>query len=85
MPTFETDEHGNVILKPVTGYTTSPVAGVAVALAILYVETPEELERDDSKQIQFVLTPQQALAIAEALTRQAKRLMEALPPSATRQ
>jgi hypothetical protein len=79
--TIETDGKGHVITKPVTGYTLAPVAGIAVLLAIRYVESPEELESGTSKQIQFVLTPPQCLEIAGAMTRQAERLRgERLPP-----
>jgi hypothetical protein len=72
---FETDSTGNVITKPVTGYAVVPVAGIAVLLCIQYAETPEELESGDSKQIQLVLMPQQALEIAEAVTKRAKILL----------
>ena len=41
---FETDSQGNVILKPVTGWTTAPVAGVAILLAIEYVSTRQNLQ-----------------------------------------
>jgi hypothetical protein len=78
---LETDEKGNVMLKPVTGWTTGPVAQIAVLLAIEYVETPEELETGGRKSIQFVLTPPQCLELAEVLARQAKRLLgDSLPP-----
>lgn len=78
---FETDQQGNVITKPVTGYTTAPVAGIAVLLAVQYVESQAELETGHSKQIQFVLTPQQSLEIADSLRRQAERILgETLPP-----
>jgi hypothetical protein len=66
-PPLETDGMGNVITKPVTGWSTVPVAGIAVLLAVRYVDTPEELERGDSKSIQLVLKPQQCLELAEAL------------------
>jgi len=81
MKPLETDSEGNVILKPVTGWRTAPVAGTAVFLAVEYVSTPAELAARDTTTIQFVLTPQQCLELAETLTRQARRqLGESLPP-----
>jgi hypothetical protein len=77
---FELDENGNVVLKPVTGWTTAPVAEVAVLLQIQYEDGPEDIGTD-GKRIQFVLKPQACLEIAESLTKQARRLLDAkLPP-----
>ena len=73
---FETDKNGNIITKPVTGYTIGPVAGMAVLLAIEYVESPAELESGKSKRIQLILTPQQTLEIADVMTRRAKSLLQ---------
>lgn len=78
-PQFELDENGEVVMKPVTGWKIAPVAGIAVLLAIQYVETPAELETGDSKSIQLVLTPQKCLELAEVLTRVAKRILEPQP------
>jgi hypothetical protein len=85
MKPLETDSEGNVILKPVTGWTMAPVAGIAVLLAIEYVTNDHELETGVRHAIQFVLTPPKALEIAEVLQKQAKRLLESLPPGTTRQ
>ena len=74
MPDLQKDERGNIITKPVTGWTTVPMAGIAVLLAIQYVETPQELGTLE-KQIQFALMPQQCLELAEVLTRQANRVL----------
>jgi hypothetical protein len=79
-PEFEKDKNGDIITKPVVGFTTAPVAGMAVLLAIRYVETPEELESGGSKQIQLILTPQQAQEIANSLARQGERIL-GNPPS----
>jgi hypothetical protein len=73
---FETDKDGNVILRPVTGWTMAPVAEMSVLLAIEYAETPEELENGTTHRMQFGLLPQECLRLAEALTRQAQRLLE---------
>ena len=76
MPALETDSNGDIITKPVTGWITAPIAEIAVLLAIQYVETPEELETGNSKQIQLVLMPQKCLELAEALTKAGKSLLE---------
>jgi len=73
---LELDEHGNIITKPVTGWTTAVLVGSAVLLAIQYANTPEELESGQSHQIQLVLQPQLCLELAENMTKQAKRILE---------
>ena len=72
---LQTDSAGDVLTKPVTGWTTGTVAGIAVLLAIQYVETPAELETGDSKQIQLTLTAQQSLELAKKLTTLAEILL----------
>jgi len=73
---LETDSNGDILTKPVTGWITAGLAGTAVLLAIRYVETPEELERLDSKSIQLVLTVPQCLELGERLTTLGKQLFE---------
>lgn len=75
------DRDGNIISKPVMGWALMPVAGIAVLLAILYAETPQELETGDTRQIQFVLTPQACLELAERLTSIGKELLESHSPA----
>jgi hypothetical protein len=65
---LETDSNGDIITNPVIGWTTATLAGMSVFLAIHYVETPLELETEDGKSIQMILTPQQCLELAERLT-----------------
>jgi hypothetical protein len=72
---FERDATGDIFTRPVVGWLIAPVAGMSAIVAIQYVETPLELERGDKRQIQFVLTPQQCLELAEALTKQARDLL----------
>jgi len=73
---FETDSEGNVILKPVTGWNIAPVAGVAVLLQFVYLDSETDT---DGKRIQFVLKPDVCLELAEVLTRQAERLLQTPP------
>jgi len=79
---LEKDSDGNLITKPVTGWTLKAVADIVLLLTIQYVETPEELETSDTHhQIQFVLKPEAALELAEILTSTGKRLLESRSPT----
>jgi hypothetical protein len=72
---FDTDKDGNVITNPVTGWTSASFAGMGVVLAMHYADTPLALETGKSKSLQFALTPQQCLELAERLTKLAKHLL----------
>lgn len=74
-PELEKDSQGNVITKPVVGWITAPMAGMAVILQMQYVDSPEQLDAGGRTKLQFVLTPQQCQELAETLTRQAARVM----------
>jgi hypothetical protein len=80
---LDTDGEGNVILKPVTGWTLASVGELAVLLQVQYEDGPEDIGTT-GKRIQFVLTPPKCLELAEILTKHAKRLLEKLPPGKTR-
>ncbi len=80
LPLSETNNSGNVIAKPVKGWTVSDTAGVAVA-EIQYAETPEEFEGGDSKSIHLGLTPPQCLDLADALTRAARKVLRSRYPA----
>jgi len=75
------DGEGNVITKPVSGWITAPVADSSVLLALQYFDNPEQCEKWEPVQIQFLLTPPQCLELAEVLTRQAKKILS-IPHSA---
>lgn len=72
---LEKDNEGNIITRPITEWAIGPAGGVAVLLAVRYAERPEELE-SGSKQVQLVLMPEQALELAETLTRHAHRVLQ---------
>ena len=69
------DENGDIVTMPVMGWVTGTVAEIAVLLAIEYSETSQEIDTD-RKLVQFGLTPQQSLQLAEKLTTLAKRVLE---------
>ena len=75
---LETDRNGQIIAKPVIGWTTATVAGMSVILAIRYIETLAEIETG-GKSLQLALTPQQCLELSETLTRLAKKNLQAHP------
>jgi hypothetical protein len=79
--TFTTDDEGNVKLNPVTGWEIGRVAGVALALKLEYVSSPNQLESHAmiSDSIQFVLTAEEALELAEVLKRHGTELLSAIP------
>jgi secreted protein with Ig-like and vWFA domain len=62
------DSNGDILTSPMTGWMAWSAAGVGVLLAIQYAETPEEIE-GGGKLVQLVLTAQQAVDLAEELTK----------------
>jgi hypothetical protein len=73
---LQKDANGNIITKPMTGWFMTTAFRIAVLLAVQYVETPAELESTDRHQIQFVMTPQQCLELADRLTKVANRVLD---------
>jgi len=81
--TLPIDSAGNVPLRPIAGYSVATIAGIAVSFSFDFADTPEDLQREQYRSLRFVLTPPQALEIAETLTKVAKRLLdEPLSPAA---
>jgi hypothetical protein len=72
---LELDAAGNIILKPVIGWTTG-VAEIAVILAVRYADDLASLETG-GKQVQLLLTPPQALELSEKLTTLANKILNA--------
>jgi hypothetical protein len=65
---LEKDQDGQIILRPVTGWTAHQVAEILALLKIEYIESPEEFE-GTHKSFQICLTAQQCLQLAETLQR----------------
>lgn len=82
MAEFKTDGNGNVILKPMTGWEMRHIAGMLMIVGIEYADNQDELERGVSQTIPLVLQPALALDFAEALKREARKLLDA-PPTGT--
>ena len=85
MAEFKTDENGNVILKPMTGWELRQVEGMLIIVGIEYADNPEEQERGVSLTLPLVLQPTLALKFAEALKREASKLLVATPKGSSLQ
>lgn len=72
---LQTDEDGNVIVRPVVGWSTHKVASIAVLLAIEYLETEEGLSTGYSQTVQLGLTPAMCEELAAALSKAAKGIL----------
>jgi hypothetical protein len=81
--TFQTDGKGNIIIRPVVGWTTHKLAEVAILLSVQYVETEEGLHTGYSQTIQLGLTPALCLDLAESLTKAAKGILDESTPPGT--
>ncbi|TDX64020.1 hypothetical protein EDE12_106166 [Methylosinus sp. sav-2] len=73
---LELNEDGSVKTRPVLGWTITPVAGMSVLLRILYAETPAEL-KTGGQNLQVILTPAQALDLAQSLAKPAMHILSA--------
>jgi len=78
---LKTDEDGNAIMYPLTGWELRPVADIELMIAIEYVETPEHLQTGERRRLQVILYPEQAAKLAEDLRRSVTALLS--PKSAT--
>lgn len=76
---FETDENGNLILKPMTGWELRHVAGMLMILGIEYADNQGEFETGVRRTLPLVLQPALALEFAEALKKQASKLLAETP------
>jgi hypothetical protein len=80
---FPTDSAGNLLTKPLAGWAIRRLAEIAVGLKVDYPRNQAELERGESQSIEFLLTPEQCLLLAEALSTAAKRITGGPLPSGT--
>jgi hypothetical protein len=63
---LESDEHGNVVAKPVIGWSVTTIKGETVLAAIEYADSPSEI-KPEGRKIQFDLTLRQSLQLAGGL------------------
>lgn len=72
---LQTDAKGNIIVRPVLGWTTHRVAGIAVLLTVEYVETEEGLRTGYSQSVQLGLTAAMCQELADTLSKAAKGIL----------
>jgi len=59
-------------LNPLINWSLLPLEDIAIAIRLVYVASRDEAERGDSKTLQLLVTPAQALEFAELLMRMAE-------------
>jgi hypothetical protein len=64
---LQTLPNGDIVACPMTGYELRTAAEVGLLLVIEYVETAQQLETGERKTLQAMMSPQQALTLAESL------------------
>jgi hypothetical protein len=80
LKSLKTDEQGNFITYPVTGWKTVLAAGTALLVAFEYIDREEQFESGERNLIQLVLSPAQCLHLAEQLTDFATRVVSPVVP-----
>jgi hypothetical protein len=73
---FETDSKGQLVNRPLLGWTTANVTGAAVLLRLNYAETAAEME-NGGKRLQVSMKPEQARQLAAMLLEQATKAGQA--------
>lgn len=76
---LEMNNEGIIVTRPLLGWAAASAMNTAVILRLHYAETPEEL-KTAGRSVQVVCGPQQTLEIAAALTRHARRILDAPRP-----
>lgn len=84
---FDTDASGNIITKPLTGYTSAPVAGMFVLARLEYADSEDHLRAVMSGTakpgaVQLAITPGQAKELAARLTLLADDILAQQTPGA---
>ena len=80
MGDWQIDSEGNVILYPVVGWQTAPAAESACVLRTMFARDDAQLRSGTPDGIQFVMTPAQALRLAEDLMTVANHIMKLPSP-----
>ena len=77
---LEYQPNGEIRLFPLTGWTTGSVAGTAILLRVAWTNGAEPLQPHE-RNVQLILTPQQALDLGDELTRHARHVLALRPQS----
>jgi hypothetical protein len=75
---FQKDAAGNIVTRPLVGWTTMPVGGMALIAKLDYVTSDQMLRAGKSESVQLILTPAQCRELAALLLRMADHLSQ--PP-----
>ncbi len=75
---LEINDDGMITPRPVLGWVHGPIGGVIAVLRLNYADSPQD-QIAGGRHLQVTLTPQQALALAEDLTRTANLLLAQAP------
>lgn len=84
---FDTDTSGNIITRPLTGYTSAPVAGMFVLARLEYADSEDHLRAvmsgtDKPGAVQLAITPGQAKELAGRLMLLADYILAQQSPKA---
>lgn len=79
---LEKDENGKIIVRPIMGFSSAPIADMSIFLKVRYAETPDQL-KTEGKSIQFAMTPEQGLELASMMATQARRILDQKPDAPT--
>ncbi|MGH6728175.1 MAG: hypothetical protein ACREB8_16775 [Pseudolabrys sp.] len=77
---WELDKDRNIIVFPLTGYSTQIGMGTAVMLQLQYGKPGDSREKPSGR-LPLVLTPAQANELAQAIQRAASKIDQSSPPS----
>lgn len=76
MSDWQTDSEGNVVLHPMVGWKTAQAAKSACVLRAVFARDDAQLRSSTPDAIQFVMTPAQALQLAEDLVTLANHILK---------
>lgn len=82
---FDTDDAGNIITKPMVGYSTMPVAGMFILARVEYADSEAHLlavmsDQEKAGAVQLAITPDQAREFAARLMFLADHIMAQRTP-----
>ena len=72
---WDTDTKGQAITFPLVGWQTAATANTLCVLQIRYAETAEQLTQGEPSRVPLVMSPAQALELAEDLRQMAEHAL----------
>lgn len=87
---FDVDDRGNIIVHPLTGYTTSPIGnGMAIIVRLEFADDEAHMSKIKAdtappSATQLIITPGQALELSDRLRLLAHKILEqSVPPKSS--